>query len=162
MVTIHGRTRCQFYKGRADWPAIRAIKEAVSVPVLANGDILGTASARQALACSGADGVMIGRGIQGKPWLLAEVAHDIWGSAAPTVPRGADLIHMVSAHYEAMLGFYGGDLGLRVARKHLGWYMDQAQTPVPLRRAILTHKNPDEVLRILPDALANHEGGRPQ
>ena len=162
MVTIHGRTRCQFYKGSADWPAIRAIKEAVSVPVLANGDILGTASARQALACSGADGVMIGRGIQGKPWLLAEVAHDIWGSAAPTVPRGADLIHMVSAHYEAMLGFYGGDLGLRVARKHLGWYMDQAQTPVPLRRAILTHKNPDEVLRILPDALANHEGGRPQ
>lgn len=167
MVTIHGRTRCQFYKGSADWSAISAIKQAVSVPVLANGDILGTASARQALACSGADGVMIGRGIQGKPWLLAQVAHDIWGSAAPKVPQGADLIHMVSTHYEAMLGFYGADLGLRVARKHLGWYMDQAQTPAPLRRLILTEKVADQVLRLLPDALINqeqaiHEGERLQ
>ncbi|WP_083097516.1 tRNA dihydrouridine synthase DusB [Pseudophaeobacter leonis] len=162
MVTIHGRTRCQFYKGRADWTAIRAIKEAVSVPVLANGDILGTASAREALACSGADGVMIGRGIQGKPWLLAQVAHDIWGSAAPTEPEGADLIQMVSAHYEAMLAFYGAELGLRVARKHLGWYMDQSQTPASLRRQVLTQKASDQVLRLLPDALAIHEGERPQ
>jgi tRNA-dihydrouridine synthase B len=162
MVTIHGRTRCQFYKGRADWTAIRAIKEAVTVPVLANGDILGASSAREALACSGADGVMIGRGIQGRPWLLAQVAHEIWGSAAPTVPEGADLIQMVSAHYEAMLAFYGAELGLRVARKHLGWYMDQSQTPAPLRRQVLTQKAPEQVLRLLPDALAIHEGDRPQ
>lgn len=162
MVTIHGRTRCQFYKGRADWTAIRAIKEAVSVPVLANGDILGASSAREALACSGADGVMIGRGIQGKPWLLAQVAHDIWGSAAPTAPEGADLIQMVSAHYEAMLAFYGAELGLRVARKHLGWYMDQSQTPASLRRQVLTQKAPEQVLRLLPDALVNDEGDRPQ
>jgi tRNA-dihydrouridine synthase B len=161
MVTIHGRTRCQFYKGSADWTAIRAVKEAVSVPVLANGDILGVASAREALACSGADGVMIGRGIQGRPWLLAQVAHDIWGSAAPTVPEGADLIQMVSAHYEAMLAFYGAELGLRVARKHLGWYMDQSQTPASLRRQILTQKAPEQVLRLLPDALAIHEGDGP-
>ena len=155
MVTIHGRTRCQFYKGRADWSAIRAVKDAVGLPVLANGDIVDSATATSALERSGADGVMIGRGIQGKPWLLAQVASDLWGSAAPDVPEGHDLIEMVSNHYEAMLRFYGGDLGLRVARKHLGWYMDQAQTPAALRRAILTEKSPTEVLRLLPDALSS-------
>lgn len=154
MVTIHGRTRCQFYKGRADWAAIRSIKEAVSVPVLANGDILGTTSAAQALQQSGADGVMIGRGAQGKPWLLAQVAHDLWGSTPPQIPEGADLIDMVAKHYEAMLTFYGEDLGLRVARKHLGWYMDEAQTGVTLRRRVLTEKSPKEVLNLLSAALA--------
>lgn len=153
MVTIHGRTRCQFYKGRANWDAIRAIKEAVSIPVLANGDIVDTTTARQALAASGADGVMIGRGVQGKPWLLAEVAHAIWGSAAPAVPQGPDLVAMVSEHYQAMLAFYGPELGLRVARKHLGWYMDGAETPADLRRLLLTERDPDSVLNRLEEAL---------
>ncbi|MEP4038635.1 MULTISPECIES: tRNA dihydrouridine synthase DusB [unclassified Pseudophaeobacter] len=157
MVTIHGRTRCQFYKGRADWAAIREIKEAVNLPVLANGDIVDTQTARDALTQSGADGVMIGRGIQGKPWLLAEVASDLWGSPAPQVPSGNDLLDMVSRHYEAMLIFYGADLGLRVARKHLGWYMDEAQTAAPLRRAVLTEKNPTNVLHLLPDALSHSQ-----
>lgn len=157
MVTIHGRTRCQFYKGRADWAAIRAIKDAVSVPVLANGDILGTQTAREALSLSGADGVMIGRGAQGKPWLLAEVAHDIWGTPAPEVPRGSDLIDMVSSHYEAMLTFYGEGLGLRVARKHLGWYMDEAGTDAAMRRRVLTEKSPRDVLNLLPAALSTSD-----
>ncbi len=157
MVTIHGRTRCQFYKGRADWAAIREIKEAVTLPVLANGDIVDTQTARDALTQSGADGVMIGRGIQGKPWLLAEVASELWGSSAPQVPIDNDLIDMVSMHYEAMLAFYGADLGLRVARKHLGWYMDEAQTAAPLRRAVLTEKNPTNALRLLPDALSHSQ-----
>lgn len=124
MITIHGRTRCQFYKGTANWEAIAAVKNAVTIPVIANGDIVGTASARAALKASGADGVMIGRGAQGRPWMLARVAHEIYGTPAPDIPTGAQFAQMVGDHYEAIVSFYGKVMGLRVARKHLGWYMD--------------------------------------
>lgn len=154
MVTIHGRTRCQFYKGQADWRAIKQVKDAVSIPVVANGDITDASAAQKALDMSGADGVMIGRGAQGKPWILAEIAHDLWGAPAPEIPRGLNLVDLVSTHYQAMLMFYGRDLGLRVARKHLGWYMDFSGTSLGLRRAVLTAHEPDDVLRLLHDALA--------
>ncbi|MBU2358259.1 MAG: tRNA-dihydrouridine synthase, partial [Alphaproteobacteria bacterium] len=155
LVTIHGRTRCQFYKGRADWSAIRAVRDAVTIPVIANGDITTPADARTAMSLSGADGVMIGRGAQGRPWLLAQISAALYGTPAPVVPQGQAFCDMVSSHYEAMLTFYGADLGLRVARKHLGWYMDTAGTPSPLRSAILTATDPARVLSLLPDALTH-------
>ena len=153
MITIHGRTRCQFYEGHADWAAIKAVKEAVQIPVVANGDIVDAPTAVQALQLSGADGVMIGRGAQGRPWILAEVAHRLYGTAAPDIPAGSDLVDLVSTHYEAMIGFYGTELGGRVARKHLGWYMDDAGTNRALRRSVLTSRDPENVLALLPDAL---------
>jgi len=153
MITIHGRTRAQFYKGRADWHAIAAVKDAVEVPVIANGDITDAKTAGQALEASGADGVMVGRGAQGRPWILADIAARRYGAAAPRTPRGRAFLDMVSEHYEAMLTFYGASLGLRVARKHLGWYMDVAHTPAAPRRQILTANDPKEVLSRLPDAL---------
>ncbi len=153
MITIHGRTRCQFYKGTANWEAIAAVKNAVTIPVIANGDIVGTASARAALKASGADGVMIGRGAQGRPWMLARVAHEIYGTPAPDIPTGAQFAQMVGDHYEAIVSFYGKVMGLRVARKHLGWYMDVCGTPADLRRRVLTAKDTAIVQRLIAVAM---------
>lgn len=154
LVTVHGRTRCQFYEGRADWAAIRAVKEAVRIPVVANGDVTDTATARAALAASGADAVMVGRGAQGAPWRLAQIAAGLAGTPVPAAPVANDLFDIVSEHYEAMLTFYGAPLGQRVARKHLGWYMDRAATPADLRQRIVTG-TPAEVLRLIPEALGD-------
>ena len=152
MITVHGRTRCQFYKGHADWAAIRPVVDAVDVPVIANGDIVDTPSAEAALAASGAAGVMVGRGIQGAPWRIAEIAHALGQGPAPDIPRGDDLTAMVRGHYDETLAFYGETLGARVIRKHLGWYMDAAAPPTALRKHILT-ATPDEVRAALADAL---------
>jgi tRNA-dihydrouridine synthase B len=156
MITIHGRTRCQFYKGRADWAAIRAVKQAVSIPVIANGDITDATTAREALRLSGADGVMIGRGAQGAPWALAQVAHEICGSPAPRIPEGGALGRMILEHHDDMLTFYGRELGLRMARKHLGWYLEAAGLP-HAREAILTANDPAEVIQLVEQAFAELE-----
>lgn len=155
MITIHGRTRCQFYKGHANWAAIHAVKDAVSIPVIANGDIICAQTARSALSASGADGVMIGRGAQGRPWIIAQVAAEVFGTEPPIVPDGHGLAAMIVSHYEEMLGFYGKDLGLRVARKHLGWYMEGAD--VGLRRLVLTAREPAGVISLIPEAIDSVE-----
>ncbi|WP_308915085.1 tRNA dihydrouridine synthase DusB [Jannaschia sp. LMIT008] len=153
MLTIHGRTRCQFYKGRADWAAIRPIVEAVTIPVLANGDVVDAATARAALSASGAAGVMVGRGIRGRPWACAAIGADLTGGTPVRAPDGAALLDLVRGHHDAMLSFYGAELGGRVARKHLGWYMDHAGTPPGMRRRVLT-ASAGGVAPLLADALA--------
>jgi nifR3 family TIM-barrel protein len=189
LITVHGRTRCQFYSGAADWAAIRAVKEAVTIPVIANGDLVASNDLRRMLELSGADGVMIGRGARGRPWLpgaMAAYARGLLARAelpcpegaerrpAPSAlphagsgsgglpPEGAAMFALVAEHYEAIIDLYGPSAGIKAARKHIGWYLDQL-TPAPaqtLRHALLTETQPRQVLQLLAAAFLHGEAQR--
>jgi tRNA-dihydrouridine synthase B len=152
MVTVHGRTRCQFYKGQANWKAIRDVKDAVSIPVVANGDLTDPDAAPQMLQQSGADAVMIGRGAYGRPWIVGQTAALLQGKPLSEAPSGTALRDLIIEHYDMILGHYGLVPGVRIARKHLGWYLDGLPTGAVCedrRKTIMSAVNPDEVFAAL-------------
>lgn len=155
MITVHGRTRMQFYEGKADRDAIHAVRDAIRLPLIANGDVSSASDAHDMLTRSGADAVMVGRASQGRPWLCGVIA------GACAVPSRREIAAIAEEHYRDMLSFYGKEGGLRHARKHVGWYLDaHARGVAPeLRTSVMTSHDPEFVAASLSDAIL---GGRDQ
>jgi tRNA-dihydrouridine synthase B len=152
MITVHGRTRQQFYKGQARWELVAPVVEAIDVPVVVNGDITDLAAAREALMLSGAAAVMIGRGAQGQPWVVGQVGAELDGNAAADAPQGDDLVALILEHYDAVLSDYGTQVGVRVARKHLDWYLEALGIALDkeTRKLLLGSETPSEVAGMIP------------
>ncbi|WP_298821948.1 tRNA dihydrouridine synthase DusB [uncultured Roseibium sp.] len=161
LITVHGRTRNQFYKGAANWSAISQVKAATSLPLVANGDCKSSADALNMLEASGADAVMIGRGAYGRPWLPGFVGHYLATGERLPEPAGHDLADLVIEHYESILSHYGEGKGVRIARKHVGWYLEQSVAlgampmPAALKSSLMASQNPKEVTRIAYDWISS-------
>ena len=149
MITVHGRTRNQMYKGEADWAFVRKVKEAVSLPVIVNGDICTLGDMAKALEQSGADGAMIGRGAYGKPWLLGQAMHWLRHGTEIAAPELATQFDLVLEHYDAMLAHYGKETGVKMARKHLGWYTKGLPGSAEFRNRVNFIDDADAVVRTL-------------
>jgi tRNA-dihydrouridine synthase B len=149
MITIHGRTRCQLYKGEADWAFVRKVKEAVSVPVIVNGDINSVEDAREALRQSGADGVMVGRGSYGRPWFVGQVMSDLGGGGHRPDPSLDEQLATMLQQYDEMLELYGTRTGVNLARKHIGWYTKGLPGSAELRNNVNQQDDPAVVVRML-------------
>jgi len=165
MITVHGRTRCQFYKGQADWAAIARVREKISLPLIANGDALGLDDAHAMLARSGADGIMIGRGAYGRPWLPGVIAEALDPGSGGSAPSPAERRAIVLGHYRAMINFYGSLHGVKIARKHLGWYLAAALADGVLaseaaalwRPRLMRESEPERVVAVLEAVFASCE-----
>ncbi len=148
LITVHGRTRCQMYRGSADWRFVRSVKEAVKLPVIVNGDITTLTDVDNALALSGADGVMIGRGSYGRPWFIAQAIAHLKGESI-IEPSITEQRAITLAHYEEMLSLYGIETGVRVARKHIGWYVSGLHCAAEFRGNVNRLTDPKQVMQLI-------------
>jgi len=163
MITVHGRTRCQFYKGNADWSLVKQVRDVIDVPLVVNGDIHTVTDAQSAIAKSGANAVMVGRAAYGAPWLPGMISAQLDGSRYFEEPQGSELLDIMLEHYDAILSFYDTRAGIRQARKHIGWYfdrLDQDNVRADLRKLALTSEDPTEVIQSIKTAFSQHASAR--
>ena len=144
-IAIHGRTRCQFYKGKADWPFIAEVKDAVNIPVFGNGDVISVDDAEKLLKVSGADGILIGRGSYGRPWFLNQISHYLKTGERLADPSIQRQMEIVLDHYDAIVSHYGATPGVKIARKHLGWYSKGLPNSAEFRQEVFQLETPDAV-----------------